>query len=603
MAKPGFDGRWLHLLAALQCLWAGVSPVPVSAQIWSRAFDGTANYRDQVNAIAFDGTGDVLAAGVLYNDPPAGHFAVVKFNGTTGAELWRNVPLGAGPPGAGSIVVDGADDVIAGGYLSGFTVIKMSGATGAEQWRYTTSGSYVWSIALDAAGDVVAAGAGAGFEVVKLNGMTGAELWRTGYGAPSSNVGYAVALDAAGHVVVAGVLDVFHLPVFSVVKVNGSTGAQLWRKDVGSGTAYALALDASGNAVAAGRLPPDAVIKLAAADGAELWRAALDSVESPGQANAVAVDAAGDVIAAGVTDPAYDCCDFAVKKMNGATGATLWSRAVDGTELGGPEEALALALDAASDVIAAGQLANAQSGFDFAVVKLDGITGGDIWRRELDGSIGGQAFERALAVAVDGTGAVAAGGHLVYDVTGLDFTVAKFDAATGGDVLPLGGYLQVKDRAATPSARLVFLKANDLLLRAIVPGTPGDPTSDDGTLALTNPGSGETVTLALPAANWRPLGTPPGSKGFRYVAGSPADPCRTVLLRGTRLTARCRGDQIGFSLDEPTQGTLGVRLTLGSGALRYCFLFGGTIRRDTPATGDQVGYFQAVDAPRADVCP
>jgi hypothetical protein len=67
-----------------------------------------------------------------------------------------------------------------------------------------------------------------------------------------------------------------------------------------------------------------------------------------------------------------------------------------------------------------------------------------------------------------------------------------------------------------------------------------------------------------------------------------------VLVAGV-----CGGAGIGFTLDEPAQGTLAVRLTLGTGpfAVRLCTRFGGTVKNDVP------GYFRAQDAPTPAACP
>ena len=64
------------------------------------------------------------------------------------------------------------------------------------------------------------------------------------------------------------------------------------------------------------------IVKLAAATGDEIWRHDL----GPGAAVATAVDAAGDVVAAG----AY-LSQFTVVKVSGATGTELWRRELTGS--------------------------------------------------------------------------------------------------------------------------------------------------------------------------------------------------------------------------------------------------------------------------------
>ena len=89
-----------------------------------------------------DAAGDVIAAGSLYNSDTDRDFAVVKFSGATGTELWRQEIDGTGSDWyynsdlARAVAVDGSGDVIAAGFLnndgnySDFAVIKFSGATG-----------------------------------------------------------------------------------------------------------------------------------------------------------------------------------------------------------------------------------------------------------------------------------------------------------------------------------------------------------------------------------------------------------------------------------------------------------------------------------------
>jgi len=65
-------------------------------------------------------------------------------------------------------------------------------------------------------------------------------------------------------------------------------------------------------------------------------------------------------------------------------------------------------------------------------------------------------------------------------------------------------------------------------------------------------------------------------------------------LKPHDLRATCDGSRIDFTLDEPAQGSLGVRLTTGPAA--YCMLFGGVVSQDTPGT------FKAVAAPAPGSC-
>ena len=119
------------------------------------------------------------------------------------------------------------------------------------------------------------------------------------------------------------------------------------------------------------------------------------------------------------------------------------------------------------------------------------------------------------------------------------------------------------------------------------------PTVAGAILQVMNPTTHETATLSMPAGRWTEL---PGG-AFRYRdPGLASGPVRSAIFRGGRLAkVSARGAAIGFTLDEPSQGSLGAVLT--SGQRRYCTLFGGHVKHDGPGT------FGAVKAPPPGACP
>jgi hypothetical protein len=103
------------------------------------------------------------------------------------------------------------------------------------------------------------------------------------------------------------------------------------------------------------------------------WAIALDGGNNKNDsARALAVDAAGDVIGAGQLGD-----EFAVVKRRGDNGALVWKRVMTGAHSG--TSAAAVAVDSAGDVYAAGTLVNETAGASFAVVKLRGSDGGVVW--------------------------------------------------------------------------------------------------------------------------------------------------------------------------------------------------------------------------------
>ncbi len=120
-----------------------------------------------------------------------------------------------------------------------------------------------------------------------------------------------------------------------------------------------------------------------------------------------------------------------------------------------------------------------------------------------------------------------------------------------------------------------------------VQGSGGDPTTagaggGGGFLQVFDTvlvGAGEN-TYPLPAAGWKGLGSPAGSKGYKYRgSGLPGDPCRVVLVKEKVVKALCTGADVSFAL--PMVGSEAIVLSIGATPDRYCAEFGGAnVRND-----------------------
>jgi YVTN family beta-propeller protein len=129
---------------------------------------------------------------------------------------------------------------------------------------------------------------------------------------------------------------------------------------------------------------------------------------------------------------------------------------------------------------------------------------------------------------------------------------------------------------ANPARRkLVFKSVSSRLeppaLRILPParGSAGDPTLGGGTIAVYNAAglSGDRVQVALPAAGWTALGGAAG--GFRFRDPAPDAPVTSVKVRADRIIVKARRAGFAYTLDEPAQGQVAVRLSLGAG-IRWC---------------------------------
>ena len=331
----------------------------------------------------------------------------------SGASNWRHVVTRRG--NALAAAFDAAGDIVTAGFIRDrgddhFIVAALSRANGSERWRAVLPGGdgAADAVATLDDGDVVAGGGLAyvdslhTFTVVRLSGSTGAEIWRRSLGAGSAS---ELAVDPEGNIVAAG--ETYETSHFTVVKLAASDGAVLWQQDPtdllydveqGIGTApHRLATDAAGDVVAAG-LAVDfqaTVVKLAGADGTPLWRATF--AVPP---DMIDVDAASDVFVAGATT---------IAKLSGQAGAELWRRQ-DIPADGG--YGARFVLDSAGDVITAGFVQPAGQRNDLSIVKFAASTGDILWSQTAAGLATappangrGSSLGLGSAVAIDASGA------------------------------------------------------------------------------------------------------------------------------------------------------------------------------------------------------
>jgi outer membrane protein assembly factor BamB len=565
--------------------------------------------------LAVDPSGDLVAGG-----PSNRNLLVVKLRAGDGVVLWR-LGLGALLYAADFLGVDASGDVLTAGRHSNLAgasgMHKFSGLDGSTLWTAPIADLRLegdaLAFAVDAAGDAMVAGTTVSTfdgQLVKVDGASGAELCRM---TDTLTVGFlSLALDGAGDAAV-GTED-----EFTIVKVSGASCTELWRTTLlGAVPAFtdavrALATDASGDVIAAGRLSPLAndhdfvVAKLSGATGSELWRTTISGTAT-GSSDlplAIAVAPSGDVVSGGWTQNAATGYDLEVVKLAAATGDVLWRSTIDGSLSPEPffqvEAAVGIALDAAGDVGVAGRTLSTRGG-QLSVFKLAGGTGEEIWRRELNGIGPDPQIDGASAITFLEGDAVAVGALEKHGTR-----MVKIVATT--DRLP-GRSIRLSERLGDPDSRSLSLLLSSAELVPPSPGGPADLTTVGATLDLFNPVTAETASFSLPAGRWSVSGE--AGEALRYLYRDPtrvSGPCTSVKIiargrtdelgRAAKLRAKCSGSQIAFSLDEPAQGSLGVRFALGGTSMKgWCAVFGGTIVRDFPATAANQGIFQARESP------
>jgi hypothetical protein len=198
--------------------------------------------------------------------------------------------------------------------------------------------------------------------------------------------------------------------------------------------------------------------------------------------------------------------------------------------------------------------------------------------------------------------------------------LASFES---GPVVPIRGKaLKLRDDSSAPAnpeaRRIAFRsgkhKSEPSGIVLPLPGTDGDPsaagaTGGGATLSVYNAaGSSEGAFVALPAEHWEALVTSAGVlERYRYHdSGREDGPIASLTIDAKgKLKLKGKGAAWPYTLDEPSQGAIAVRLQLGSGAT-WCALLEAKASGNPPSTAkhDRVDRFTgSPDSPPPAACP
>jgi DNA-binding beta-propeller fold protein YncE len=180
--------------------------------------------------------------------------------------------------------------------------------------------------------------------------------------------------------------------------------------------------------------------------------------------------------------------------------------------------------------------------------------------------------------------------------------------------------LKVADRTgppAIPEARRFTFKSNTRsdppAHRVVVParGTVSDPTPGGATgggaiLWVYNSGNHtEGTGMPLAASGWTALGTAVVPNGYVWKAPSDTAGIQRVKIKADLIAVKGGGTFFAYTLDEPSQGRMAMRLQLGDGT-PWCADSPAKLTGNPPSTAstDRVDRFQgAPKTPAPAVCP
>ena len=158
---------------------------------------------------------------------------------------------------------------------------------------------------------------------------------------------------------------------------------------------------------------------------------------------------------------------------------------------------------------------------------------------------------------------------------------------------------------ARPARRRMSFKAAshrlDPIASRIVPparGGSGDPTLGGAVVTVYNAAglTDDDVRVVLPASGWKVSGG--AAPTYRFRSADPDAPISSVQVRLDGLVVKGGRSGWTYTLDEPSQGGVALRLQLATGA-RWCAV---AAPKGTKASNDRVDHFVGVGAAPA-FCP
>lgn len=356
------------LLHATRALAAETPP----SILWNVTF-GSGNYNDALG-VAVGPDGRPVAVGqTCLPDFSDCSLRAIKFDSDDGTVLWTQTfasSVASNIDFATSVAI-GADGhpVVAGSSCNSslqacvIRVIKYDGVSGALIWNVTydsaQSNDVAQGVAIGPDGSPIVTGASCSasldaceIPLIKFNGETGAVVWDEFVASERGReIGFGIAVGAGGHAVVAAQSclssDLTDCDVRTLT-FDGNGSGPIWNVvfdsgtdvQIGSEAGVDVSIGADGNPVVGGYscfVATDCdvrALKYDGADGTILWNITFNSSGTNyDDLSGVSVGADGHPVVTGSRCPTQIAnCDVVLMKLDGGTGATIWSATFAGPD-------------------------------------------------------------------------------------------------------------------------------------------------------------------------------------------------------------------------------------------------------------------------------
>jgi hypothetical protein len=424
-------------------------------QAWVAKYNLGPQSTNEAVAIVIDSNGDIIVAGhhVIAPEQPwpinsprkYSPYILLKYS-ASGTQVWARTysSQGGSNDQIRAMTVDAAGNI----FVTGSSQTLMYSSDGALLWEQAYAGR---ALAVDGEHIYVTGFSNTIFATAKVSKLNGSNIWTRTFnvlGGPLGLPSEVIALDQNTNVIIVGANLCYWNPPVGVPRYvdmytlsYSSAGTTLWARDSSFGcalaalNAQAIMLDSAGNIYVSGNVTsPGEFCLLLKFDSqgnfVRRYAAGLSRTVPQG----LSVDLTGDIYFAGASLDSQSL-QFGTVKLDVVTGTNLWHR-----QYGGPggDEATAMQLGADSNIYVTGDSSNGADPSDIATLSYD-PNGNVRWLKRFNGPVSRYDHASAIAVSPNGdvyvTGLSTTSSNLIEITTIKYIQVSPIEKKSNGNIL------------------------------------------------------------------------------------------------------------------------------------------------------------------------